>query len=125
MSLAGKIVAAVVQTIRDHRAPQWAAEPVRKIANRVVAVTVLLTGVLAAAAQLTTVIPAKYRDQMTAVVAGIGAANAVIAKWAGNVARNKVFSPATHERDVEVAKAEAATPEAILAAMNPKLVPPT
>jgi hypothetical protein len=110
VSLAKKVVAAVVQTIRDHRAPQWFAEPVRTIANRVVGVTVLVTGVLASAALLTDVVPEQYRDQVAAVVAGIGAVNVVIAKWAGEIARNKVFSPATHIAEVNTARRKPTEP---------------
>lgn len=120
MKLVAKILGAVVQTIRDHRAPQWAAEPVRKVANRVVGVTVLVTGVLASAALLTDVVPAKYRDQVAAVVAGIGVTNAVIAKYAGRVARSKVFSPATMEKEI----ARAQTPEAVFGAIAERLLPP-
>lgn len=102
MTLVKKIAVAVVQTIRDHRAPQWAAEPVRKIANRVAGFTVTVTALTVAAVQFTSFVPAKYRDQVTAVVAGIGGVNVVIAKWAGAVARSKVFSPATVGAGVSV-----------------------
>jgi hypothetical protein len=116
MSLLRKILQAVVQTIRDHRAPRWAAEPIRSIANRVVSVAAVIAALLVVANEHTDLVPARYRTEASAALAAVAAVLAVVTKVAAEIARSKVFSPATHEAELAetattVAEAKAADPE--------------
>lgn len=112
MTLIGKIWAAIVETIQTHRAPKWLAEPVRRIANYVVGLTVVIGGLLVAATQFTHLVPAKYQDDFTAFLAVSTVVIATAAKIAGEIARSKVFAPAT------VAQIEAGVTAAVQAVAN-------
>ncbi len=107
MSLFRKIFRAIKKTIRDHRAPKWVAEPVRRIANYVVALTVAAGAVLVAATAFTDAVPSKYRDQFSAFIVAATAVVAVVAKVAGEIARSKVFAPATYAAAAAAATAVA------------------
>jgi hypothetical protein len=106
VSLVRKLVKAVRQTIRDHRAPKWVAEPVRRVANYVVALTVVAGAALALATSQANLVPEKYRVEFLAFVASATVVTATVAKVAGEVARSKVFAPATVDRIVQGAKAD-------------------
>ena len=93
-----KAIGAFVATIRTERAPQWVAEPVRMIANRVAAFSLTAGTLLVAANTLTTFVPVAYRDKVSALVAAVSVGFAGVTKIAGRVARSKVFSPATHAK---------------------------
>lgn len=95
MSLIKQVFAAVNSTIKTHRAPRWAAEPVRAVANRAMGITATITGVLVVANQMSSALPASYRDKASTVLAGFGAFVVVVSKVAAEVARSKVISPAT------------------------------
>jgi hypothetical protein len=98
MTLISKIWSAIVTTIQTHRAPKWAAEPVRRIANYVVGLTVTAGALLVAATQFTHYVPAKYQGTVTAWVAAATVVVGAVAKVAGEIARSKVFAPATVAR---------------------------
>jgi len=107
MSLVRKIFQAIKETIHTHRAPKWAAEPIRRVANIVVSLTATAGILLVAATQWTSQVPPKYRDTVTAWIAGATVVIGVLAKWAGEIARSKVFAPATVANEIQKTKAAA------------------
>ena len=92
-----KIYRAVVEIIHEDRAPKWVAEPVHRIANYVVGLTVTATAGLAAVANFTNIVPAKYQAEFSGFLVTAGAVVTAVAKWTGEIARNKVFAPDTVE----------------------------
>lgn len=128
MTLIAKIWSAIVETVKTHRAPGWASEPVRRIANYVVGLTVTLGALLIAGTQLTHYVPAKYQGTVTAWIAALTVVSGVVAKVAGAVARSKVFAPATvagivAANNIALAVTVNDAPVAVIAEVDPKTIP--
>lgn len=113
------IFSAIVTTIKTHRAPRKYAEPIRMVANKVIGLTALLTAALAVVQSNVSMVPAQYRDRVTAVIVAAGGVLAVVTKVAAEVMRSKVFSPATHDQAVITARRK---PDVPLAPQQPMVV---
>lgn len=104
MKLMKAILSAIVVTIKTHRAPRKYAEPIRVIANKAIGFTAVLTGALAVVQSNVSMVPAQYRDRVTAVILAAGGVLAAVTKTASEIMRSKVFSPATHDQAVITAR---------------------
>lgn len=127
MSLVKQVWSAIVTTIQTHKAPKKYAEPIRVITNKVIAAMASITALLAVVNTNIDFVPAKYRDQVTGALAVLGAACIFVTKWASELMRSKVFSPATVDQAVKVARrkpADAVAPQVDIATVANVPPPP-
>lgn len=80
------------------------AEPARLFGNLVASVAAALGAAGALVTNVTDLTPERYKPQVTAAAAGIGAAAAALAKVQAWLTRNKVWSPEHHFESVREAE---------------------